>query len=170
MSSLHNSGDIDEDSGLRKSPEITTFYNLTKGAVDVVDELKGAYSVSQETRRWPIVIFYALLNMGGINSQIIYRENTGNKLTRRSYLNQLGKDLIIPFFKVRVAEPSLSLELRSLIKRSGKIKVEEVVNKTQGFCNYCPRRSNKKTKKQCATCSQFIYPSHTLLRGDEWSV
>eukprot|EP00102_Acyrthosiphon_pisum_P019881 XP_016657091.1 PREDICTED: piggyBac transposable element-derived protein 4-like [Acyrthosiphon pisum] len=47
VSSMHNQGVIDTDSGDQNKPEIITFYNSTKGGVDVVDELKGEYSVSR---------------------------------------------------------------------------------------------------------------------------
>lgn len=46
-SSLHDDGSIDSDREYEVKPEIITFYNLTKGAVDVVDELKGLYSVAR---------------------------------------------------------------------------------------------------------------------------
>jgi len=66
------------------------FYNQTKGGVDVVDELKGEYSVSRISCRWSLTIFFSLMNIAGINSQIIYRENTGKILSRREFLKNLG--------------------------------------------------------------------------------
>ncbi|KAF0704557.1 piggyBac transposable element-derived protein 4-like [Aphis craccivora] len=39
VSSMHNQGVIDTDSGDQNKLEIITFYNSTKGGVDVVDEL-----------------------------------------------------------------------------------------------------------------------------------
>ena len=47
-------------------------YNSTKGGVDTVDKLCAGYDVARNTRRWPMVIFYALLNVAGINSMVIY--------------------------------------------------------------------------------------------------
>lgn len=37
LSTLHNDDKIDEDTGDLSKPEIITFYNLTKGGVDVVE-------------------------------------------------------------------------------------------------------------------------------------
>jgi hypothetical protein len=45
-SSMHAHGSIDDNPG-QKKPEIIMFYNLTKGGVDKVDEMKELYSVSQ---------------------------------------------------------------------------------------------------------------------------
>lgn len=47
VSSKHDQGVIDTDSGDQNKPEIITYYNSTKSGVDVVDELKGEYSVSR---------------------------------------------------------------------------------------------------------------------------
>ena len=54
LSMMHHDNAI--DSNLNK-PEIITFYNMTKEGVDVVDELKGNYSVARISRRWPLTIF-----------------------------------------------------------------------------------------------------------------
>ncbi|KAJ8873219.1 hypothetical protein PR048_026852 [Dryococelus australis] len=46
ISTMHNSDPIDESTGDMCKSEIITFYNLTKGGVDVVDEMKVSYSMS----------------------------------------------------------------------------------------------------------------------------
>lgn len=71
MSTLHHSSDIDESTADKKKPEMITFYNETKGGVDVVDELSSTYDVSHNSRRWPLTIFFALLTCAGINARII---------------------------------------------------------------------------------------------------
>lgn len=43
LSTMHKQGDIDVESGEQRKPEVMTFYNLTKGGVDFVDELKAEY-------------------------------------------------------------------------------------------------------------------------------
>jgi len=47
ISTMHKHGIIDSESGDQKKPELITYYNSTKGGVDVVDELKGQYSVAR---------------------------------------------------------------------------------------------------------------------------
>nr|CAH7769240.1 unnamed protein product [Callosobruchus chinensis] len=66
LSTLHDLGITDESS---QKPEILD-YNATKGAVDTMDQMCSAYSVARITRRWPLVIFYALLDIAGINPRI----------------------------------------------------------------------------------------------------
>lgn len=60
------SDQIDENG----KPAMIDFYNYTKGAVDTVDQLKSYCSVSRISNRWPLTIFYALMNIGSINARI----------------------------------------------------------------------------------------------------
>ncbi|KAJ8889165.1 hypothetical protein PR048_008659 [Dryococelus australis] len=61
---------IDNLKGNLNKPEIVTFYNSTKGGVDVVDKLCATYNTSRNSRRWPMTIFYSLWNIAGINANI----------------------------------------------------------------------------------------------------
>ncbi|CAH2103893.1 unnamed protein product [Euphydryas editha] len=63
LSTMHDSLDEDNESFL---PEIIAFYNKTKCGVDVFDQLSKKYSTSRKTRRWPLCIFYSLLNTVGL--------------------------------------------------------------------------------------------------------
>lgn len=51
LSTMHHDDAIDGETGDFKKPEIVTFYNLTKGAVDVVDEMSASYSTSRISNR-----------------------------------------------------------------------------------------------------------------------
>lgn len=64
---MHCDDYIDLNSDDLKKPEIITFYNVTKGGVDVADRLKSEYSVTRISNRWPVTIFCSLLNIGAIN-------------------------------------------------------------------------------------------------------
>ncbi|KFM56971.1 hypothetical protein X975_03242, partial [Stegodyphus mimosarum] len=55
---------IDLTAGDLCKPEMIIFYNLTKGGVD---EMCGTYSVSRKSCRWPLTVFFGLLNITGIN-------------------------------------------------------------------------------------------------------
>ena len=52
--------------------ELIMDYNSTKRRVDTVDKVCADYDVARSTGRWSMVIFYALLNVAGINSMVIY--------------------------------------------------------------------------------------------------
>jgi len=60
------------------------------------------------------------MNIAGINSQIIYRENTGKMITHREYLNTLGQELTKPCMVKRLEQPCSSFLLRQqIIKMTG---------------------------------------------------
>ncbi|CAH1990420.1 unnamed protein product [Acanthoscelides obtectus] len=89
LSTLHDDSKINDDTGDAFKPEVITDCNLTKGGVDVVDKMKSEYSTARFSNRWPYTVFCGLLNISTINSQIIYRENTNNIITRRQFISEL---------------------------------------------------------------------------------
>ncbi|XP_030750072.1 piggyBac transposable element-derived protein 4-like [Sitophilus oryzae] len=91
LSSLHHDNTVDINSE-RIYHEVWSQNgtNITKCGVDVVDEMSATYNVARQSRRWPLTVFFSLLNNAGINSQIIYRENNdGLQMTRRLSLKEL---------------------------------------------------------------------------------
>ena len=57
FSSMHHDDKIDPESGDIKKPEIITFYNSTKGGVDMVDQMAGEYVTLRNSRRWSLTVF-----------------------------------------------------------------------------------------------------------------
>lgn len=89
---MHDDAQINEQIG---KPEIIMDYNATKGGVDTVDKMCETYNCARRTNRWPMVIFYSLMNVAGINSYIIFGLNNFNiKTNRRKFLETLSYDLI----------------------------------------------------------------------------
>nr|XP_023014742.1 uncharacterized protein LOC111504426 [Leptinotarsa decemlineata] len=110
ISSLHHDDNIDIQSG---KPEIILDYNATKGGVDTVDRLCANYNVARNTRRWPMVVFYSVLNVTGINSFVVYCSNSPNpNLKRRKFLQRLAMDLIRPHLVVRATILNIPRTLR----------------------------------------------------------
>lgn len=116
ISGSDHDGNVDDSE--KKLPEIVSFYNLTKGGVDTVDQLSAIYNVSRNCRRWPLTIFFSIINTAGINSQIIHRENNNGKIIKRSeFLMQLGFELINDYQKLRMQNERIPRELRTAIRR-----------------------------------------------------
>lgn len=76
ISSMHHDNAIDEQRNDEKIPIMITDYNHTKIGVDLVDQLCQKYNVARNTCRWPMVIFYNLLNISGINALCVYKSCT----------------------------------------------------------------------------------------------
>lgn len=164
-STMHSDGAIDAETGDLAKPELMTFYNMTKCGVDVVDEMKGTYSVSRVSCRWPLTIFFGLMNIGGINSQIVYKSNTEDLMDRRIFLKNLAIEMMKGHLVTRSTIQNIPLSDRKVMKRIAGVGDEEDVPRdgaAEGFCAYCPRRKNKKTKKSCSLCKIPVCPTHTI--------
>lgn len=112
MSSTH---DVPDKTKTVVLPTIVDYYNSTKSGVDKLDQMCKSYSAQRKTRRWPLALFYGLLNIIGINSMVIFNEATKIKQTRRKYLQTLGFSLIKPHMERRRQWPTLRRNVRDLI-------------------------------------------------------
>ncbi|GBP30644.1 Modular serine protease [Eumeta japonica] len=104
-STMHHDAKIDESFGEAKKPEMITDYNRNKCGVDVFDELCGTYSVPRITKRRPMVLFFSLMNIGGINAYVIVKSNKENLgeivSSRRDHLKELTISLVMPHVRSR---------------------------------------------------------------------
>ena len=97
MSSMHLSRG--EEVGTESKPEVIMYYNSTKGGVDTMDQLVRCYSTKRMTRRWPMAVFYNMVDVSALNALIIYislnQDTFGSRRrpTRRSLLIEMGKEL-----------------------------------------------------------------------------
>lgn len=166
VSSMHNDDKIDETTGEKKKPEIVTFYNLTKGGVDVVDRMITAYNVARNTRRWPMVHFYGLVNVAAINAFIVYRANNSHgefRKSRRLFLKSLGTNLAKQYMQQRATSKYLPRKVRESASRlSGVAALEEHQDPPptkRGYCKYCKRR---KTRFFCKFCKCWLCMEHIV--------
>lgn len=173
ISTMHsNSNDIDVATGDEKKPEIISFYNATKEGVDTVDKMCGTYTVGRRCKRWPLVIFFRILDIAGINSQVIFASNNPNtKILRRLFLRGLGLDLLRPLVAKRVTTKNVPRSIRLGAAKYAEIPVEKLQpstsgNRPSGRCTVCPRKNDKKTKCSCYKCDKFMCQNHMKLVCD----
>lgn len=163
ISSLHvASNEVAED--VSKKPEIITFYNETKSGVDVVDKLCATYNVARSTKRWPMVIFYHLLNIGGINSRVIFHGNKNIFTTRREFLKKLGLTLLDDQLKVRAQMKTLPREIKGMLEKFKPPEAQQKVHEpTPGpskrkRCELCYQKTKKTsvTAYSCKKCGKHL--------------
>ncbi|XP_066257800.1 piggyBac transposable element-derived protein 4-like [Euwallacea similis] len=181
FSTLHHDRKIDTDTNEWKKPEVITFYNFTKGGVDVVDELSGTYSVSRNSRRWPLTLFYSILNSAAINAMIIWKSNNNDKtskLPRRKLLKELGLFLVKEYREKRQENPYVRRELRRQIaETSGSSDGQGIRGdpfakrqKVSRRCCLCPRKADRKSFYTCHSCNHYICMDHCSFTCDECQV
>jgi len=78
LSTLHST--IDIGTNCKKLPETVQFYNKKCG-VDILDQMARRYSTRAAACRWPVHVFYNILDLAAINAWIIYRGVTEEKQT-----------------------------------------------------------------------------------------
>lgn len=115
-----------------------TYYNKNKSGVDVFDKIRAAYNVARNTRHWPMVVCFALLNEAGINSQVIWIDNGLENMQRCLFLRQLGYELVKP-----------QLQRRSLQTQGMPAALTEDLKKFRPFAEY-GEESGPETAEECA--------------------
>lgn len=165
LSTMHHDDRIDVSTGEKAKPEIITFYNSTKCGVDVVDKLSASYNVARNTRRWSMTVFFALMNVVGINAKIIYKANSKEQCIRRKFLKNLSLQLVKGRIQKRQQFSNLPRELASKVKRSCSETArmgEPAARKSTSLrrCYYCPRGKDRKSRYGCLKCNVCLCMEH----------
>lgn len=153
LSSMHRSVAVDNQK--KRLPETVAYYNNTKYGVDVLDQMARRYSTKNSSRRWPIQVFYNMLDLAGINAVILYREVTGEKISRKDFLLSLATEMQQAFKKSVATNDDIESD----------IEVEEVVaSNKRKQCQVRLCKNNKaaetcyKCKKQtCGKCTSKVF-------------
>ena len=74
---------------LKRKTNVIDDYNKNKVGVDNVDQMTKFYSVKAPTRRWPMQVYYKLINIACINSWILFKEINKSRISRRDFLIKL---------------------------------------------------------------------------------
>ena len=90
LSTKHNSVKTEEG---KNKPETIIFYNKTKFGVDVTDQMARKYTVKSCSQRWPLQIFFNILDLAAINAWVLYNETCGENISRKDFLFQLAEEL-----------------------------------------------------------------------------
>lgn len=162
LSTMHRDDAIDESTYEQYKPEIITFYNSTKGGIDVVDRMKGEYSVTRVSNRWPFTVFCGLLNVATINSQIMFNFNTSKKVPRKDFIKELAKTLIKPHIDQRASIPTLAIPLRQKMEKITGKKVTHSLRQegAKSKCDFCPAKKNRYSQNRCCNCNKFMCKEH----------
>jgi hypothetical protein len=70
-------------------------YNANKAGVDSVDQMTRTYNVKSPCRRWPIQVFFNILNLSSINAWVLFRQSNASQISRRSFLVQLIEEICV---------------------------------------------------------------------------
>ncbi|CAH8586155.1 unnamed protein product [Dicrocoelium dendriticum] len=145
FSSLHSNSSV-QDSG-KKKPETVLFYNSTKYGVDVLDQMTRALTVKSSSRRWPVQVFFNVLDLAGINSWIIYNSVCGTKISRRSYLVGLSEELLTCIHHTRYVTTGITTN------NSAESGSRVNIKRRQCQIGYC---KGNKSQNKCSVCEKIV--------------
>ena len=85
----------------QNKPEIVIHFNQTKSGVDNLDHLVRMYSCRRATHRWPMNMFYNLLDVAACAAFILWISQnleweSCKKQKRRLFLRDVANELILP--------------------------------------------------------------------------
>lgn len=166
----------------KNKSDINLFYNETKGGVDTIDQMARKYTSKRSTRRWPLSVFFTLLDIASINAYTLFilncpqwNKNKSNR--RRLFLQELGLALTLPLIERR-AENLNGLRnfvvhaLENILQR----KLVQAVVPThsqhgKGRCHSCCKLATSKKEKTnklakttiiCSKCQKYVCGKHSV--------
>ncbi|XP_039953236.1 piggyBac transposable element-derived protein 4-like [Bactrocera tryoni] len=105
LSTAHYRQSTDPLKGFK--PDQILDYNKFKAGVDTMDQMLTGYSCKRSTNRWPLAMFYNMLDIADLASFIIYDELNPAEQSdkRRSFIIELARQLVIPHMTKRATNP-----------------------------------------------------------------
>ena len=157
LSSLHHDSAICRDSG---KPEIISFYNKTKGSVDLLDQTCARHTVQRTTRRWTMAMFCGMVNIATANALVIYAHNMRKdqrekKIKRKDFLLRIANYLVTPSVTQRYKLSTLSSNIKTTIVICRFVSDSEentmqdsedyeAISRKRGRCHVCSRSRDVK--------------------------
>ncbi|KAG0721213.1 PiggyBac transposable element-derived protein 4 [Chionoecetes opilio] len=167
LSTMHHIPTVVE----KKRTNIQVFYNATKGGVDTFDQVCGASSCSRKTRRWPLCMFFGIINIALNNSFIISCSKTTRQVQRRDFNIDAAYSMCRPWAVYRLAMfPFLSRALKVTIQHTFELSddhstplTRQTKTETRKKCYICPTGTNIKTRIVCASCQRSVCTHHGVV-------
>lgn len=150
------------------APEALIWYKQRRGAANVAMSLSKIYSVSRRCERWPLIIFFSILDIAAINSQVLWLSNRtqADVIYRRNFIRSLALELMHDHIKTTNAseDKNTGFELDPLLAiRGGPIKniaSNDALLRRHRRCKLCARNADRKTRSYCVACSTPVCKEH----------
>ncbi|XP_029643457.1 uncharacterized protein LOC115217880 [Octopus sinensis] len=162
---MHSQPSIDSKSA-EKKPEVITCYNKIKGGVDTLDKMVRTYICKRVTRRWPMGIFYNMIDISAVNTFIVAKHLhlQSFKDKRIQCLIQLGKGLAGINAKQehdKQSSSSANISQPNKKRKRSSISFEIPQPKQKGRCSLCGPKINRKSRTTCKYCNIHVCQEHS---------
>ena len=120
--------------------------------VDIYEQMTRLYSIKAASRRWPMHVFYNVVNMALINSWILYKQVCQSSISRREFMQNVAEELTGSAPTVsrkwraeEVCSPN-DINASCIVKRCVTCSTLMCRNRTTDMCQEC----NKPVCGRCA--------------------
>lgn len=171
LSTMHHDDTVDPEND--NKPEIILYYNSTKSGVDNFDHLVGQYTCKRKTRRWPMTLFYNIIDTSAVAAYVVWcckhpEYNSGKTHKRRLFLVELAESLIQEQLIRRMSNPQA---MQSGVKLAfSALGYDQQRNTPQAAplpgkkrCVVCPRTIDRKTNVRCRECGHPCCQEHSVV-------
>ncbi|CAL9702363.1 unnamed protein product [Knipowitschia caucasica] len=152
LSSMHNL--VQTEDTTKRKPNTVTLYNTTKCGVDIMDQMVREYSVRSGTRRWPVAVFYNMIDMAALNAHVLYQACTGKQERRVAFLVALARELAHSHVGAKKAQKEEMLRKQPSTPSPGKRPLCQV--KHQCKKNHASVRCVDCYRYTCGQCRREI--------------
>ena len=95
---MHHDNAVDPTSS-KNEPDMVTFYKCTKGTVGAMNKMAHAYTTKRKTQRWPMVMFFNVIDLSAIASRCIWVKKfpdspLSGKDARCRFIRDVGEQLM----------------------------------------------------------------------------
>ncbi|XP_042569986.1 piggyBac transposable element-derived protein 3-like isoform X2 [Cyprinus carpio] len=143
LSSMHSV--IQTDNTTKRKPNTVTLYNTTKCGVDVMDQMVREYTVRTGTQRWPVAVFYNMIDMAALNAHVLYQACTGRQERRVDFLVELARELANSHMCAKKAKKEQLLRTQPSTPSPGK----------RAMCQVKHQCKNNHATVQCVHCYRY---------------
>ena len=93
-------------------PEVVDFYNSTKDGVDCLDLMAHSITTKRQTKKWPMVAFFNILDMASVASNVIFKiKFPEHKLSNHDNRRLVQLDIAMSFLNNLPRQLTTSMDL-----------------------------------------------------------
>ena len=142
LTSMHDHVRVTKDK--RRKRQAHTFYDHTKGGVDVVDLISSNCSIRIKSKRWPLNSLALIIDTERTNANTILKENNV-KMSNHEFTYQLARGLCLPSVQHRY-DSSNGIRVNQTMKIKRVLSINKEVRPIE----------NKEQTRRCYVCVENI--------------
>ncbi|CAJ1078484.1 piggyBac transposable element-derived protein 3-like isoform X2 [Xyrichtys novacula] len=152
FSSMHSV--VQTENTTKRKPNTITLYNTTKCGMDLMDQMVREFTVHTGTQRWPVAVFYNMIDKAVLNAHVLYQARTGRQDRWVDFLVELARELANSHEGVKKARKEELLRQQPSTPSPGKRAICQVKNQCKN--NHATVRCVECYRYTCGKCRREI--------------